>query len=759
MTQQLPPLPPGFEPIGPPQGAPQARQELPPLPPGFEPIEPSQSSGVTIEMVREQARAAGMYLPQGVETMMSPEQLSDAIRVATLPPGEKLRHAGRTAVQAVGDLATGANVAARQMAKGVPFVGQYLDEANAATNAAFAPVIGTGEPGATFSERYSANLAGERGQDRAFETAHPYLSTGLQVGGAVAGTMAGIRAFPGATKIMLGNVGRSLPARMVFGAGAGATLGGVGGFGAGEGGFDERLSRAKTGAGVGALAGAAVPAVAAGVGATADALKRWGVARDLGVPGASVRRVAQNVADDQLTPSVARQRAAELGDDAMLLDVGRQTRLRGEAIAAQPGRGQNTILDAVEDRVKRTAERVGQELDGALGKSPDVVKLAQQIDDTFATVTKPAYDKAMNAHPQVWDNTLGELTRRPSIQRAINNAVELARESGDDIVSPFAKAADGSLSLKPGATPNLQFWDYVKKSLDGRINALARNPDPGSAGKTNLGALLETKNTLLAHLDDLTGGTYKAARDIAADKYAIKNAVDTGLELFQNKMLPEQFRAMVDGMGAVERRAVAAGARRALERMREVAPANISEGGRQIYRELLQGGRNGDTAQKLRMLLGDDAADTLIRGAMRETQFQSAYENVAGNSRTAVRAELGRETADPTISAMTASRIAGLPIRAVAAPVEAGIGSIMRQGAAKTREGIADLLTRRGPELERTVDALTKYNASRTPRDALVRALMAGAGTQAGASEMSMRDRRWRDLLTALMGRAGASGE
>lgn len=695
---------------------------------------PSGQSKVTLDSVREQAKAAGFTIPSGIETM-PPEQIAQAIGLATSSPGEKLSLAG----QAVGDLATGANTAVRQMAKGVPFIGQYLDEANAVTKAAF----GAGQ-GDTFSERYGTNVAAEREQDKTFEKAHPYLSTGLQLGGAVAGTVAGMRAAPGPTKAILGDWGRrSLPGKIVAGGVAGAGLGGVAGFGAGEG-LEDRASRGLVGTGVGGVVGAAAPAVAAGASGLANTLSRWGVGRDLGVSSGSVRRVASDISADNLTPAEAAKRAAELGDDAMLLDLGRQTRGRAEAIAAQPGKSQNVVLDAVEGRIQRTADRIGGTLDKSLGKSPNIVKLSESIDRLFRSKTKPVYDKVMGDHPQVWDNTLGELSRRPSIQKAIEGAVAIAKESGDDIASPFVKGADGSLTLQPGAAPNLRFWDYVKRSLDGRIKALAQNPD--SAGTVDLRALLETKNTLLSHLDNLTSGAYKQARDIAADKFAVKEAVDTGLNLFKNKMLPEEFKAMVDSMGAVERRAVSAGARRALERLKEVAPANMSEGGRQVYRELLQGGPNGDTAQKLKMLMGDEAAEKLINAALRETKFQSAYETIVANSRTELRRRLTQDTADPVNGKFGVMDIANLPVRIAAKPFEAGLQDIARQGTQRTREGIADLLTRQGSDMLRTVESLAGYNSGRSANtpEALSRILMAASQSQTPYAYGPWRDAQGR---------------
>lgn len=608
-----------------------------------------------------------------------------------------------------------ADNAVRQIAKGVPFLGSYMDELSAAGDAATYPLLGRGDPGETYSDRYNANVKRERGIDADFERANPKTATGLQIGGGLASGGVLLRAAPGAANYLFGNIGGSMGARMAAGGAAGAAQGAVHGFGEGEGDLTQRLPAAARGMIVGAPVGAAAAPIASAAGWGIEGMRNYlasrGAAADLGVSRGAVNRVGASMDADKLNPTSAAQTAQELGPEGMVLDMGRQLRGRGEAVAAMPGAGQNTILDAVETRVKETAPRIGQELDAELGRSPNIVELAKRIDSVYGAQIRPAYQSVMQAHPQVWDDTLADLSRRPSVQRAMQDAVSLARETGDDITSPFVKAADGSLSLKPGATPNLAFWDYVKKSLDSRIGAMARNPDPDSAGKVNVSSLIDTKRALLDHLDNLTGGQYAKARNIAADKFAVKEALDTGLHLFENKLLPEQFGETLSLMGIVERHAVEAGARRALERMREVAPANMSEGGRQVYRELLQGGHDGDTAQKLSMVLGHDAVDRVLNAAKRETGFQSVYDTIAGNSATARRTAAIQDMQPSETPNMS---VTGLVNKLPALPAQALATYVKDQGSQRTREGIAELLTAKGPARDRVVQTLTDLSDRRT---------------------------------------------
>lgn len=636
----------------------------------------------------------------------------------------------------------------RQLAKGTLGIGSYMDEIAAAGDAATYPVFGRGAAGESYGQRYEQNIAAERQRDKSFEAANPAMSTALQVGGGVASGGALMKAAPGAARAVMGSMpGASLPARMIAGAGAGAGVGAVHGFGAGENGFQERLGEAARGGVIGGGVGALIPGVATVGQRMAGALSNWRagseVAQDLGVPRGAVNRVAQSLERDQFTPAMAAARSVELGPDGMVLDMGRQLQGRAEAVASLPGSGQNKVIDAVEGRVRETAQRMGADLDRELGSSPDIVALAGKIDQHYRPLIRPAYESVMTAHPTVWDDTLQRLTRRASVRKAADDAVTLAGEMGDEIASPFARAADGSLRLRPNVTPNLAYWDYVKKSLDGRIGAMTRNPDPDSAGKQTVSALIDTRRELVEHLDRLTDGAYRKARNLAADRFAVHEALENGLEIFKNKMLPEQFREAIADLGPVERTTMAAGARRALERLREVAPANMSEGGRQVYRELLQGGPDGDTAQKLRMLLGKEPADRLIAAARRETEFQDAYARIATNSRTAPRLA-AMEDMQPMQAPET---LTGGINRAMALPVTGFINSRLRQGNEQTREGIADLLTRKGATRDMTVQALMGLNNTRaagldtSTRDTMA-ALLMGPSIQQAQKLPVMEDRR-----------------
>ena len=160
------------------------------------------------------------------------------------------------------------NDAVNATARGVPVIGSGLDELDAATNATISPLIPSwladAIPGDSWKQRYLSSLATIRGNDRAFDSAHPLGSLGLRLlGGAAAGGGA-MLAAPNVTRTALGMLPNPvwLPWKILTGAFSGGLLGGLHGFGEGQGGFDSRLSDAANSAKWGAGTGAAIPPIA-----------------------------------------------------------------------------------------------------------------------------------------------------------------------------------------------------------------------------------------------------------------------------------------------------------------------------------------------------------------------------------------------------------------------------------------------------------------------------------------------------------------
>lgn len=430
-------------------------------------------------------------------------------------------------------------------------------------------------------------------------------------------------------------------------------------------------------------------------------------------PGA-VRRVAESIGEDALTPAATRARAAELGPEAMLMDMGRQLGGRAEAVAAQPGRGQNMVLDAVEKRTGdfggNTAARVKQTLDDVMGKSQDVVQVQKRVDEIVDTLASPQYRQVMSQHPVIWDDELRKLSERPVIRQAMMDAYSLAKNYGEEVTNLFQKApqsASRMLSVHRDGQdikPSLQFWDYVKKSIDARINRLEGK---GGLEKLNskeiadMGGLVAAKNALVKQLDDVTAGEYALARKLSATKFDVREAGEFGRKAFQIGLLPEQFAARVREMSLPEQTMAKTTMRREIERIIDTARNDGA-----AARRFLDTEQNG---QKIAAIFGPEALAQIERRIAAETHFQTIKTNVANNSRTAVRGELIKDTSTPRASDALQTSVSGL----VHAGARGSLNYLRNQGMSRTREGIADLLTTKGDDMQRIVEILSDLSKTR----------------------------------------------
>jgi hypothetical protein len=159
------------------------------------------------------------------------------------------------------------NQVVRSAATGVPVVGGLLNQANAATNAALAPVLNPlfeekdQLKGRTFAERRKEALAIQEGMDKRFEEQHPIVDTAAKVAGGVAGSIPIMMAAPAA----FGLTG-PLPQMVMRGAASNAALGAADAAVRGE----NIVAPAAIGGAVGAAAPLAARAVGKGIQAVRD---------------------------------------------------------------------------------------------------------------------------------------------------------------------------------------------------------------------------------------------------------------------------------------------------------------------------------------------------------------------------------------------------------------------------------------------------------------------------------------------------------
>jgi hypothetical protein len=147
------------------------------------------------------------------------------------------------------------------------------------------------------------------------------------------------------------------------------------------------------------------------------------------------RAVRKAVERDQVPFTEVGTRMKEIGPDAVIADLGPNTRDLTAAVAARPSAGQRTVVDALTERRDAAPARVTSALDEILGIAPVPSKVHAEIKTNQRTLG-PLYDQALAAAQPVdtsfiagnLDNVIPEL--RGPAQSALQSVRSMLNETG-----------------------------------------------------------------------------------------------------------------------------------------------------------------------------------------------------------------------------------------------------------------------------------------------------------------------------------------
>lgn len=195
-----------------------------------------------------------------------------------------------------------------------------------------------------------------------------------------------------------------------------------------------------------------------------------------------------------------------------------------------------------------------------VGGSADDLSLRQGLQSQARLVNDPAYRKAYSAPAaqSIWSQDLANMFQAPEFAAAVQDAEKVGRtraavDGSRAVRQPFVFGPDGSVTMKPGVTPTLEFWDKVKIGLDRQIQALAPTE------KSRIADLTALKQKLVSTLDGAVPA-YKTARQGASAFFGAEDAMDAGRQFaMQPRNLPEA-KAAIAKMSPAERKAFEIGA-------------------------------------------------------------------------------------------------------------------------------------------------------------------------------------------------------
>jgi hypothetical protein len=478
---------------------------------------------------------------------------------------------------------------------------------------------------------YYKNLEDQRAVDEANAQEHPAASIG--------GTVVGSLAFPA------GAAARAvtLPERMAAGARAGMIQGGA--YGAGSApdltNTPDVAQRVGEGAGLGLILGGAAPPVASGTGLLLKA-----AANKTGIPqaingvlnpeGAANRAIGNMLQRDAekgasgLTPEEFTA-AAERGQPVVAADVGGPAtqRLARTAKNLSP-EAEHELKTVTDKRFEGQSNRVSDFLEGiGGGNSVETLdNLRAAADRARAPLYKKAYAEGAGG---IWNDELARVSEAPAVQQAIKDATrtganaDIARGFAP-VKNPFVEGQNGKLSLGVNAngepaTPNLQFWDHVKRNLDDKIETEFR-----SGEKHQASVLTNLKKQIVSQLDEASP-TYAAARGTAAKAFGAEDALEAGQKFVSAKGKNHEYAKELSKLSPQEKKLFAHGFLSELQR-------KVSETGdrRSVINQIF----NSPAArEKVAMAIGPAKANELEAFLHVERVMDDLRTAVQGNSTTA----------------------------------------------------------------------------------------------------------------------------
>ena len=452
---------------------------------------------------------------------------------------------------------------------------------------------------------YEDVLAEIRGNLEAYSQARPLEAALYEMGGAALPAIAAAPFTGGAS------VAPTLARLGAIGAAEGAAYG----FGTGEGGFMERLSRVPGGAAFGAAGGAAggvaARGISSGVNLLTDAARRIAGRRGSSIVENEIERI---VGESGMTPD----QAAQAIIDGRILVENETIRRAARGIHSQGGQPARAIRGALEGRPEEMRGEALAELRRYLSDvdEPSALQAQRRSDEAARAAERRAYSQFEDvpAPPQVV-GAVGEALRRvPAASTEVDEAMLAASGQGPLMSAPQI----GPPSFT--RTPTVSEAERIRRAIGNRASSLFQG-SMGAAGEAVEGVQRELRSVLDMSIPELAtvrgqAAAIRANRDaFEAGTNALSGDANQRIIEFGKLASPEAVQSYRAGMmAAIENRA--------------------QRGSRQsMFRNML----NEETAENkiLRAVFPEEQIDTVLNVIDRAVQSEAARGTIIGGSPTA----------------------------------------------------------------------------------------------------------------------------
>lgn len=500
---------------------------------------------------------------------------------------------------------------------------------------------------------YEKNLSAIQFAKQEYEAESPIKAASLEVAGsiptAIAGGASTLKALSSIPKYaqLAKTVAPSIQQTGTAITG-GAITGGITGAGTAEEG--QRLEGAKKGATLGALISpvalvggkvvgstaskiADVSGIKEGAKSVVEATKDIPVVKNItgatakffGLTDDSLQRradmkIIQALQQDKMTVNQIRDamdtiRKSGYKPETILEFGGEATKRLGETVSMYPSAAKEAI-GMVEERKAGQAERILTDFQNAFRTNADSVQVTDNLIATRQKTAAPLYETAYSKDVVIGGKELDDFMKLPKFQEAYKKAQALAEYDG--IKLPNLTESDNIIDLKTA--------DYIKRGLDD-VLFVAKMPTSG-IGKTELSKLGEKRREFVNFIDSQAPVEYQQARQVFSGTTSVIDAVEQGKNFFN--MEARELKKTYDALSPAEKDGFAIGAYDAIK-----GKINSGADGVDIVKRTFG---SPEKREQIKVLIGDDAFNTLESQIGRERTMRTTEQMIAGSSRTQPRA-------------------------------------------------------------------------------------------------------------------------
>ena len=483
----------------------------------------------------------------------------------------------------------------------------------------------------TAKEAYGQALEDFRGDLTKAREDRPIVTGVGEVGGAIATGLAGGG--------QLSALAKAAPVRTAIG--AGGVSGGLYGFGSGEGGAEERLKDAGTGASLGAVTGGVAVPVSRAAGRGIDVIASK-IGKPLGNQGVLasgeekaidkvVKRLKKDFPDEAQFKA-ALEEWADTDDLALAEVAGKQTQRLARGAAQFPSGDEIAGKYVYEKRIPTVREHMKNVISDTVSPSQNIFDTIDDVVTKGRVKAAPLYDKAFSENTSVVDSGLDTILERPAVRKALKNSVQIMRNEGRYLGAPDKElkaitrdlAAVGKMDEVEGPIArglSLRTLDHTKRALDEQIGKELR------AGGT-ASDLIQAKNDLVGILDKVDKtGAYSKARAQAGDYLTHKKAIEEGRQFMKADVL--LLERKMKGMSRAERESFKVGV---AQKLRDIVDDTNDRAN--LYNAVI--GKNETMRNKLRSIMSPEEYKSMLDG-LRGTERLYKFKDSLGNSITAAK--------------------------------------------------------------------------------------------------------------------------